>query len=798
MKPGAGTIPGMVCRGAVIVCLGAGALVQGAQPVDYYDSADTATASALRASLNDIVTAGSVRVGYGNTNAALSLTDEDPDNPSNVILIYSGDSRPKSGSSGEADLDPATGGWNREHAFPQSAFNGVEPMRSDLHALFPCDTDLNTRRSDHPYGIVDDPAHYSDFFGNRDSGGAQAIFMPRPEDRGRVARAILYMDIRYEGEGSEPDLTVVDTYPAGAGSGQMAYLSTLLDWHRQYPPTAFERARNARVYNRQKNANPFVDHPEWVPLIYGGAPWTVADGDTLTVTGVSRAAATITAGTYDVPMLTLELGLAANEFHIGQVSVTQTGTASDSGIDAVRLWWDVDGNGLATSADQLLDTRTFSGGAASFDLSAHPFYVAPGTTRLLVTVSVSPGAMTGDTVAVRVEPGSILPHAVGGADTAPVYAAIESAAMTVTGGLHHGDALSSVTAASRAPLSAISGAADLPLLSLSMTLEKNEWDLRQMTLKILGSAADSDLSQFNLYHDANANGMADGSDLILASGKPAPGGLATTIVLDTPFRITAGTATFLITASISPTAVQDRTLGVQVMANSIIHSSTGGFDANPATPNLDSSLVTILVPQGSPNGLFISEVFEGTSGNLKYVELYNGSDSPINLSSPQIRLRRYSNGSLTIGATINLTGVVPPGGYYVIANNATDMTAVFGPGSYNATSTAIAHSGNDVYDLYQAGAPGILLDSFAADLAGTADDFAKDVVAFRIFDQLPNSGAWGGSVQPVPNGNSPSGFWATRQITSGNGNAAEVGTPGYGHGAGGAEVPVNLSGFGLE
>lgn len=98
--------------------------------------------------------------------------------------------------------------------------------------------------------------------------------------KGNVARALLYMDVRYEGGvhgvtgAAEPDLRLTDN--AGlirttSGNFSVAYmglLSVLLQWHAEDPVTEAERLRNDAVHSYQGNRNPFVDHPEWVACVY--------------------------------------------------------------------------------------------------------------------------------------------------------------------------------------------------------------------------------------------------------------------------------------------------------------------------------------------------------------------------------------------------------------------------------------------------------------------------------------------------------------------------------------------------
>jgi endonuclease I len=100
--------------------------------------------------------------------------------------------------------------------------------------------------------------------------------------RGDVARAQLYMDLRYEGGvhgvtgAAEPDLILTDdaglisSTPTGDNEdiAYMGELSVLLAWHWQDPPDDLERRRNDVVASYQGNRNPFVDHPEWVHCVF--------------------------------------------------------------------------------------------------------------------------------------------------------------------------------------------------------------------------------------------------------------------------------------------------------------------------------------------------------------------------------------------------------------------------------------------------------------------------------------------------------------------------------------------------
>lgn len=233
-------------------------------PPGYYDGTEGLTGDTLKSALNDIID-GHTELSYSNVWDALRDTDEDPDNPDNVILLYTGWSVSNSGY-------PT---WNREHTWAKSHgdFGETPPCGTDVHHLRPTDVQVNSDRgnldfdySDNPYSTI--PGCYYD----------SNSWEPRDEVKGDVARIIFYMATRYEGENGELDLVVVDEVNT-APAPEHGKLSTLLEWNTLDPPSEFEETRNDRIYeNWQGNRNPFIDHPEFADYIWGGgAPEIVAN-----------------------------------------------------------------------------------------------------------------------------------------------------------------------------------------------------------------------------------------------------------------------------------------------------------------------------------------------------------------------------------------------------------------------------------------------------------------------------------------------------------------------------------------
>ncbi len=141
---------------------------------------------------------------------------------------------------------------NAEHTWPQSMFTrsfSNEDQKSDLHHLFPTDSELNSKRSSLWFGEVSRESETlkcpeSKLGNDRVSG--DLVFEPPQQHQGNVARAIFYFTTRYKttlGENEE---------------------NTLRRWHREDPVDAEERQRNEEIFRLQKSRNPFVDYPELV------------------------------------------------------------------------------------------------------------------------------------------------------------------------------------------------------------------------------------------------------------------------------------------------------------------------------------------------------------------------------------------------------------------------------------------------------------------------------------------------------------------------------------------------------
>lgn len=223
---------------AVVLCLASGlaaavSCVQADPPEGYYDAITGTTGPTIKSQLTTL-TNDAITRSYDQARNILQVTDEDPANPDNLILVYTGDSIVSTWTSGST--------WNREHCWPRSLGIGTSGAdNSDLHMLRPCNPSVNSSRGNKQFGTAAgqwDPDQFGDEF------------------RGEMARVAFYATTRY----TYLNMALIGSQPQ------------LVDWHFDQMPDADDARRNDSVYIYQRNRNPYVDRPEWVWAVFGTGP----------------------------------------------------------------------------------------------------------------------------------------------------------------------------------------------------------------------------------------------------------------------------------------------------------------------------------------------------------------------------------------------------------------------------------------------------------------------------------------------------------------------------------------------
>ena len=261
----------------------------------YYNRVNTSSAEQLRCSLNTVIRGHTVypySAGTTDTWDILEIADEDPNNSGKILDVYRNRSYTKVSSRAGTGSGLT---YNREHTWPNSLGFGSDTGNlglphgpyTDTHMLYLSDTQYNSDRGNDPYAnctMASGCGERATEVNNGNGGGTGVYpgnsnwtngsrFETWGKRKGEVARAVMYMAIRYEGGThtvtgqNEPDLELTDTVGLIVGTSSspayMGLLTDLIQWHQADPPDAAELARNQVIFSFQGNRNPFIDHPEW-------------------------------------------------------------------------------------------------------------------------------------------------------------------------------------------------------------------------------------------------------------------------------------------------------------------------------------------------------------------------------------------------------------------------------------------------------------------------------------------------------------------------------------------------------
>lgn len=267
-------------------------------PPGYYNTVNTTNASTLRSTLHAVI---DDHTRYPYTSSAtdtwdiLEDADENPNNTNQILDVYKNAAYTKAGGGNNF--------YNREHSWPKSYGFPLDVSTNypytDCHLLFLGDSSYNSSRGNKLFrdctsGCTEKTTNVNNGQGggsgvypgnsNWTSGsGATGTWEAWISRRGDLARALFYVDVRYEGGthgitgAAEPNLIltnntalIVSDTTQNKSVAYMGVLSELIEWHYADPIDNRERDRNDVVAAYQGNRNPFVDHPEWVACLFEG------------------------------------------------------------------------------------------------------------------------------------------------------------------------------------------------------------------------------------------------------------------------------------------------------------------------------------------------------------------------------------------------------------------------------------------------------------------------------------------------------------------------------------------------
>ncbi|SHI95201.1 Por secretion system C-terminal sorting domain-containing protein [Hymenobacter daecheongensis DSM 21074] len=548
---------------------------------------------------------------------------------------------------------------NCEHSIPQSWFNEVVRMRSDIHHLFPTVIQWNSDRGSDPFAEIPDAQTLKWMRGNTSqttiptsnideySEDTNSEFEPREDHKGNLARAAFYFYTMHQGQTFDPGKDVITA---------LANLNTLYQWHLADPVDARERERNRRVAKSQGNFNPYVAYPDLVARAWGfqvvptfsfsAATATIAEGNS----GTSTYTATVSVTPAPTTALTVQVALDA------------TSSTATSGQD------------FTFTSPQ---TLTFTA----------------GQTTQTVTVTVN-----GDTQAE--------------ADETVVLALRNAASGAAIGGPATQEL--TITNDDGTPPSVRFAAA---------TASLPEGNSGTTTYTVNVTAASIPVGGFSVPVTVETAGTtADAADYTLSTST---------------LTFAAGQSSQAVTLTVNGDVTPEPNETVRLRLGT--PSNAAVLVVTPATHTL-----TILnddqAPAGSPcSDLYFSEYAESSTGNTKYVEIYNPTANAISLAG--LRVDLFPNGATAPTATAALTGTLNPGAVYVIAN-AGSVASVLAKA--NMTSNITFFNGDDALALFD----------------GTD---TLDVIG--VIGQQPAATGW-----VIPGGGTTTNNTLVRKPTAGRGN----------------------------
>ena len=171
------------------------------------------------------------------------------------------------------------GGIDCEHIWPQSMYNGTNPMKSDMHHMKPCKSNVNSSRGNKPFNEVQDNQANHWYWLNYDlsnpptnnieeySESGSYAFEPREEVKGDIARIMFYFYTIY--------------YNVINNDFFEQQKNMLYQWHLYDPPSNEEVNITWSIAQYQNNIpNPFIVDDSLIYRAYFYNPSLPGDANT--------------------------------------------------------------------------------------------------------------------------------------------------------------------------------------------------------------------------------------------------------------------------------------------------------------------------------------------------------------------------------------------------------------------------------------------------------------------------------------------------------------------------------------
>ncbi|OGS26936.1 MAG: hypothetical protein A2339_04820 [Elusimicrobia bacterium RIFOXYB12_FULL_50_12] len=314
--------------------------------------------------------------------------------------------------------------------------------------------------------------------------------------------------------------------------------------------------------------------------------------DILTVTAQDKAPTDSIQGTTNVEMLKLTLSVNANGVIWTGLKLDRTGTATDSDISAIKVFYDSNADGIFQSTDTLVSNGNdlFISGSANLILASPQTILSGANKTYFVALNIAAGATLSNTVGLSLATSNYFVL------SAPDYTASTNfpiANVTPTNITEYADTV--VVVSSNAAPAGANQSETLSMLWLKMSTSYSNATLTNIRIDRFSSASDSDVKSVSIRRDLNGNGVNDVGDQTISSGNDVFSDNTVNIALTTQQTINTSTQTYFVVVVLSSSVPPASTLGVRLISKDYVTVNAPNVVSTSGFPHT-SSLVTIAEP----------------------------------------------------------------------------------------------------------------------------------------------------------------------------------------------------------
>ncbi|MBI5595921.1 MAG: VCBS repeat-containing protein [Elusimicrobia bacterium] len=379
-------------------------------------------------------------------------------------------------------------------------------------------------------------------------------------------------------------------------------------------------------------------------------------------------------GTTDVALMSLTMKTDVSNAVWQSLRVDQAGTAADSDVKAVKLYYDFndvgtfDSSNLVQYSSVSFSTQTFGGnGPGSVILNfTGPQTLGTAAKRYFLVVDLSTGATPARTLIVRASTGAFF--TVNAPNQVVPSASFTSAALTINAP----PVTMGVVGASSAPATAVQGTPNIVMLAFKARTNAYSARWTQLRVTRTGTGADADVTAVKLYRDADGTGTLDiVSDERISTGTFSGG---TVLLAFSTQTITVATQTYFVTFDLRTTAAAGNTVGARIAAAGDLKVEspdtvdTAGFPLQSGAAAVVATQSGLFVTptnmapgelkQGATEQVLLSLALQTTQYALSWSALTvrsTGSASDSDIKALSVWLDANLNGAVDIGTDTKIT-----------------------------------------------------------------------------------------------------------------------------------------------